>query len=153
MSYLGALEARVRALESKTPEAMTLLSTFYTGIINQVYAQTTVPGNAGVTQTPTFTLNRPIPVMAFGSMVFFTSGGTCSYCYGYLIIWDGVTTWASSNRVAQTAGGGKGDVARMVVATLPAGTYSATWQIYVDAGNTGTMTVESTAIDVFELAG
>ena len=65
-----------------------------------------------------------------------------------------------SNRVAQTNGGGKGDVSRMVVAPalpgdpLGGGTlYTVVWSLYVDAGTTGTYTMESSEIDVFLLAG
>src|ERR1700680_1635833 len=86
---LRAYDARLTKLETFPPSGITLIATNDTGIRNDVYGQNTVEGNLNSTITaPTFVLHRPVPIMVFGSMVFFTSGGTASYAYGHLNLWD-----------------------------------------------------------------
>jgi hypothetical protein len=153
-SIISDIQARLTKLESFPPSGIVELTSNSTGLINQVYAQNTTPGDAGVTRTPSFTLIRPVPILVFGSLVFYPSGGTASYMYGTLKIAGNLGTTWNSETIAVTNGEGKGDTARMVVVpALPADSYTAVWNVYVDTGNTGTMVVSSSAIYVFQLAG
>ncbi len=154
LSVLQDIRARLTKLESNPPGAMELLSSDNSGVLNTVYTPSNVPADMPVTRSTSFTLLRPQCVLVFGSLVYFTSGGTGSYGYGYMIVeTPGTTVVAQSARVAHSQGSGKSDVSRMWSGVLPAGTYSAVWQSFIDiAGSGTTLTMESSQFDIFLLA-
>ena len=79
---LADIRKRLTRLESYPPAGMQLLGANNTGIRNDVYAQTTAEGIMSPTVV-NFTLVRPMPILVFGSMVMFSSGGTANYLYGH----------------------------------------------------------------------
>jgi hypothetical protein len=161
---LADIKKRLTRLETY-PSAITLVANLTTGVLNDVYPTlsivpatfpaTTSPGGLTDTSTPSFTVVRPVPVMCTGSMLMFTSGGSASYAEGFLVIADmNGNVVGCSSRFGVTNGEGAGDVTRVVVASLAAGTYIGTWTVFANVASSGTsFTMVSSEINVWRLPG
>ena len=174
-SYLAKIEARVRALETKTPMAMTLLGSVTNNVNVGPFGYNTVFQHMPECTVGPFTLSRPTPVLLASNMSFFDTGGTAEF----ILVYAGFSTQnvvghntdavdisgnpAFNTDAVLTCGitaaavnGGANSCANMASTgafTLPAGTYYAHTQYCMVGGAGTTVTDNGSSTFVFALSG
>lgn len=163
-SWLAALDARVKKLETYPPGALTLLTT--TGNLTPAGLQPGVTSAAVYpgTSSPSFTLQRAMQLLFIIQCNYYTSPGGVHNTANYGYVDLGVYNTATNAIVAAAPEGihtngptsPVSDYVRFLPALLQAGTWAAQIYYAVDtslgAGDT-TFTVSSARIDVYTMGG
>ena len=169
-SVIRGQNAAIRKLQSFPANGATLLVSVENTISLSGLAYYGLAGNnfeylagAGCPQA-SFTLARPTPILVIAEMGgWFGSGGTANYALvrasilahstdlqGALDV-NGVKM--ESGYQYNTVGAGVSNASAVICATVPAGTWWASWGYAMQGGAVTTFGVTSDGIDVFQLAG
>jgi hypothetical protein len=148
-SIIHDITRRLDALERTPPPSLNLVSTLQSTVLAQPFAAsfTDLPG----TTTPTFSTTRLASYLIIPTALYYTSGGSANYGLMRCVVNQGSTLIAQSTQFAHVNTTPVSDATHPFVCTLPAGTYTAKMQYYMDTGAGTTITLNSFEIDVFEM--